>query len=326
MKNNQKNTSLIGILILSYNSIKTIGDTIQSVLKIADQIIVVDSGSVDGTIELATKMGCEIYFRKWTDNFAEQRNFALNHMRTDWILMLDSDEYISNFDLDLFKNIIEDNKVGGINFKIKNYVDNSNALYYHRYTRMFRNEQGFKFEGKIHEQIKESIENKGYSIFESDFEITHTGYSEINEDKLERNLKMLVEEGNYNPNDDFVKYHLASTYFAKSDLENAENIFLYLLSSNQLSIEQKDWVNIRLAQINLRKDKYEQVEQFSNRIPQDENLKGLRNYILSAVKLVKNDFNEAFRLLNDDYTLQSTLIDKHTLSQTIESLRMIIGK
>jgi len=324
MKNNQINDNKIGILILSYNSIETIKDTIKSTYEFANQIVVVDSGSDDGTPELVSRMGCEIYFRKWTDNFSEQRNFALKHLRSKWVLMLDSDEYLTNFDYKKFLEIDSDNNIAGINFIIKNYVDNSNAQLYHRYTRMFRNNSNFCFSGKIHEQIRDSIENYGYEIIDSEFEITHTGYSKINENKIERNLKMLADELINEPDNDFVKFHLASTYFAKGDIEQAGLIFHSIINSFQLSTGQLDMLYIRLAQIYLRKDDYEKVGEYTKRIPTDKNLQGLRNYILSSVKLEKNELREAYNLMTDKDTLQSSLIDKEILNKTIETLRKIM--
>lgn len=324
MKNRQINKNIIGILILSYNSINTIANTINSVKRYANQIVVVDSGSNDGTIELISRLGCEIYFRKWTDNFSEQRNFALKHFRTDWILMLDSDEYISKFDFNEFMGIANNQQIGGINVLIKNLIDNSKAEYYHRYTRIFRNNGNFKFIGSIHEQIRESIENDGFSIYDSDFEITHTGYSELNQNKIDRNIKLLENEFNNEPNNDFIKYHLASTYFAQGDNNKAEEYFMELISSDQLDEIQIDMVYIRLAQINLKYSNYDKVEKFTSRIPIDKNLMGLRNYILSSVKLYRNKFNEAYNLMVDEQTLNSSLIDKEFLSKSIETLRKMI--
>lgn len=323
MKNNKLMANKIGILILSFNSVETIRETVRSVNNFASQIVVVDSGSTDGTVELASKMGCEIYFKKWTNNFAEQRNYAMKHIRTEWILMLDSDEYLSKFDIKEFTELSSNPKIGGININIKNLVDNSSALFYHRYTRLFRNNKLFKFEGKIHEQIRASIEEANFDIYDSDFEITHSGYNELNDNKIDRNLKLLNEELINDPNNDFIKYHIASTYFAKGELIESKNIFLELINSFQLSSDQIDMVYIRLAQISLRSDDYNSVTEFTRRMPSDRNLLGLRNYILSAVKLVINDFDAAHQLLVDENTQNSTLINKELLNQTIVSLQKI---
>ena len=83
------NTSL-SVVILTLNEEKNIGDCIASV-KSADQILVVDAGSADRTVELARAAGALVIERPMTD-FAEQRNFANEQVRCDWVLHLDADE------------------------------------------------------------------------------------------------------------------------------------------------------------------------------------------------------------------------------------------
>jgi len=161
----------IGILLLTFNSEKYILNCLNSIKNIASQIVIVDSGSVDNTINICKKFPVEIYFKKFNNDFSEQRNFALSHLRTDWILMIDSDEELTYFDCDEFIRIAKNPIVGGINFIIKNLLNNGSEQTKHRYTRLFRNNKLFKFRFKIHEQIRESIEENGYQIINTNFEI-----------------------------------------------------------------------------------------------------------------------------------------------------------
>src|SRR5207245_3076072 len=68
---------------------------LESVLGIADEIIIVDSGSTDGTEAVAREHGAAFHFRKWT-NYSDQKNYAASLTRTDWILSLDADEELSS--------------------------------------------------------------------------------------------------------------------------------------------------------------------------------------------------------------------------------------
>ncbi|HRP01355.1 MAG TPA: glycosyltransferase [Candidatus Kapabacteria bacterium] len=323
MKNYQFNNNLIGIIILTYNSINTINKAILSAKKITQNIVIVDSGSTDGTIELAQRSACEVHFRKWSNSFAEQRNHGLKLISTEWVIMLDSDEYISMFDSEVFLNYHNNTKIGGINFIIKNILDSGQSSTLHRYTRMFRKNNAFKYQGAIHEQIRESIENQNYVVIDSEFEITHSGYSEINEEKLERNLKMLRNELDLNPEDDYIKYHLASTYFAHNDIEKSQILFLELISSKQLTNEQIDNSYIKLAQIYLRKDNYAKVAEFLERVPNEINLRGLRNFILSSVLLIQKDYRVALSLMTNKDTLSSTLVNQDIVQQAIQRLEKL---
>ncbi len=58
-----------------------------------EEFIVVDSGSSDNTLEIAKQYNCSIYHRQFEDNYADQRNYALDRCRGEWILFLDADEY-----------------------------------------------------------------------------------------------------------------------------------------------------------------------------------------------------------------------------------------
>ena len=82
----------LAVVVTTKNNMRTIGQSLKSVQKIAARIVVVDSGSTDGTIDLCRSMGAEILYREW-DNFARQKQFALDCARYHrWVLLLDSDE------------------------------------------------------------------------------------------------------------------------------------------------------------------------------------------------------------------------------------------
>ena len=76
------------------NSMRTLPASLASSLNVAERILVVDSGSTDGTIEHCTKLGVEVVHREWT-NMADQRAFAIKACgEAEWALSLDSDEIL----------------------------------------------------------------------------------------------------------------------------------------------------------------------------------------------------------------------------------------
>ncbi len=87
----------ISVIVLTYNEEMHIERCISSVKSIATQIYVVDSFSKDKTIEIANKLGAQVYQNKWKNNYAKQFNWALENLpiQTTWIMRLDADEYIS---------------------------------------------------------------------------------------------------------------------------------------------------------------------------------------------------------------------------------------
>ena len=314
----------IGVLILTNNSEKYIKQTILSSKKIAVQIVVIDSGSQDSTPQICSRLGAEVYFRKWTNDFSEQRNFAIHHLRTKWILMLDSDEQLEEFDIEIFNNIIDNPKIGGINFKITNLLENGKTKTTHRYTRLFKRNNEILFSGTIHEQIRESILSLGLEIFESEFSILHYGYLEKNEAKMQRNINLLEKENKLNKDDDWIKYHLANSYFSAEKIEEAEKLFDEIKDSELLSDLQKDTCKIRLAQIALKSDIYNKVIEMTNFHSSDVNLNGLRLFIAGTALLAQGKYYEAFSYYKHEDVRKSEMVDKSNLEKVLSTLKKIL--
>lgn len=80
------------IVILTKNEEKNIGETIENAKQITKNILILDSGSTDNTVPLAKEYRAKVIYRAWDNDFAAQRNFALQHVETEWVLYLDADE------------------------------------------------------------------------------------------------------------------------------------------------------------------------------------------------------------------------------------------
>lgn len=95
--------SKISATIITFNEEKNIERCIQSLLGLAEEIIVVDSGSTDKTVELASSLGAKVIFNQF-EGHIEQKNFAITHATNDWVISLDADEALSD---ELKKSILE---------------------------------------------------------------------------------------------------------------------------------------------------------------------------------------------------------------------------
>lgn len=87
---------MVTIIVLTKNEERNILEVIANARKVTEKILVVDSGSTDKTVELAEANGARVIYRKWDNDFATQRNFALEHVDTEWVLYLDADERIND--------------------------------------------------------------------------------------------------------------------------------------------------------------------------------------------------------------------------------------
>ena len=97
----------LAILILTKNEEKNIVDVIKNAQQCSNDIIIIDSGSTDNTVELAEMAGARVYFRAWDNDFAAQRNFGLSKTDAEWVLYLDADERLN---ADLIEDINERTK------------------------------------------------------------------------------------------------------------------------------------------------------------------------------------------------------------------------
>ncbi|MDP2366246.1 MAG: glycosyltransferase family 2 protein, partial [Ignavibacteria bacterium] len=184
------------------NEKKHLARCLSSVKDVADEIIIVDTGSTDRTIEIAESFGAKVFLFDWINDFSAARNFALSKSTCDWILYLDADE-------ELNLNCIEEiNKYktrtpAGIYCTIKSLGSanvNGSVI---RYPRLFPNDARIKFAGKVHEQIIESLNKNKIPLIDSDIEIIHHGYAIDDEsltEKKKRNLSLLFADENKHKN------------------------------------------------------------------------------------------------------------------------------
>ncbi len=80
------------VVVLTKNEEKNIVEVIENAFKLTDKVLIADSGSSDKTVDLAPQLGAKVVFRAWYHDFSAQRNFALKHVDTSWVLYLDADE------------------------------------------------------------------------------------------------------------------------------------------------------------------------------------------------------------------------------------------
>ena len=83
----------IGAALIVKNEEDLLGDLLIELNKFCKQIVVVDTCSTDKTPVIASKYGAELYFYEWKKDFSSARNFGLDHIRTEWVLVIDADEF-----------------------------------------------------------------------------------------------------------------------------------------------------------------------------------------------------------------------------------------
>ena len=181
------------------NEARHIGRWLECVRQVADEIIVVDTGSTDETVALAEAGGARVVHFTWIDDFAAAKNFAIEQARGKWILFLDADEYFPAVCLPNVRPVVEeadpDIRTAGILCRWVNFdEDNGMALIGSDVQmRLFRNLRTLRYEGMIHEAINMPTR---YRVLATDkLEIHHTGYSaKLIKGKKERNRELLKKK------------------------------------------------------------------------------------------------------------------------------------
>ncbi len=200
--------------------------SLESLKDYVDEIIVVDTGSTDSTIEVAEAFGAKVFHEPWQDDFATPRNVALREASGDWIVFLDADEYFIDDTAKNFRRVIKTTRSPGISVKLVNIdKNNGNKVINSSYMlRIFEKTTDTHYVGKIHEDIycgdkpleREMVPAKLLTIY-------HTGYStSLNQAKAERNLKLLLEELETTDKPERIYSYIADAYYALNDWANVE--------------------------------------------------------------------------------------------------------
>lgn len=142
------------VVILTKNEENNIIEVIKNAYKVTNKVLIVDSGSTDKTVEFAEDNGAKVVYRAWDNDFATQRNFALEHVQTEWVLYLDADERINDELAETIKKVMQAPKEAMYRFIRRNSAFGKNFKYGvlspDGVLRLFPKDKA-KWEGKVHE-------------------------------------------------------------------------------------------------------------------------------------------------------------------------------
>ena len=175
--NAKKTTPSIALCVIAKNEEAMIADCLDSARPFVDEMVVVDTGSTDRTVEIAEAHGARVLHFEWINDFAAARNFAIDNATSDWILMLDADERLAPESGPLLPSAAEGIPNGYFGFcvQIENKVQNRSMAHY--MTRYFPRHPGLRFVGRIHEELKPQIDGLGSAVMMLPMvRVIHYGY------------------------------------------------------------------------------------------------------------------------------------------------------
>lgn len=207
---------------------KWIEQCLNSVRHVVDEMIVVDTGSVDATPTLAARLGAKVYDYPWNDHFAEARNFSLKQASGKWILWMDADECLDASHHEAIDRLVHSDKwlasVPIINY-YGDYPAHPHRSYRILQFRLFRNSPKIRFQNAIHEQLVRIPEFSESTVDQLPTVIHHYGYmnSPVQaKQKSQRNLLLLKKSMEHQQDyDPWLDYHLASELYRLGRLKEA---------------------------------------------------------------------------------------------------------
>lgn len=214
----------LSVCIITKNECALLEKCLKALQPYDFEVVVADTGSTDGTREMARHYTKQLYDFVWCDDFAAAKNYAISKAANDVVMVLDSDEVICGIDLaeleDLIKRYPE--KVGRI--ELRNQLNPEQAVTENieRINRIFRKSR-FHYEGRIHEQITAN-DKSDYETYMAPVQILHSGYAgtqEARKEKAQRNIKLLRRELEQRPDDAYLLYQLGKSSYMAQDYSGA---------------------------------------------------------------------------------------------------------
>jgi tetratricopeptide (TPR) repeat protein len=212
----RKKPGSISLCMIVKDEEEFLGDCLQSVQGLVDEIIVCDTGSADNTKLIAEQHGARVYDIPWENDFAKARKQSFDRATSEWILWLDADERLTPDSHAAIKEAVRSDAENAYFLRIRNYADASGLDYFiHFLPRLFRNGEDVQIQGAIHECVVFDHLAKDGHIGALDAEIVHLGYAaKIVQDrrKVDRNIDILKRQIEQNPQDAFAHHNLGGMY------------------------------------------------------------------------------------------------------------------
>ncbi|MGL6167764.1 MAG: glycosyltransferase family 2 protein [Fusobacteriaceae bacterium] len=235
----------LSVAIMTFNEEKNLARTLKSIEKLADEIIIVDSGSTDSTQQIAESFNVKFFTESWK-GYGMQRNSSLEKCSGEWILNIDADEEVSDELFNEIKNII--NKIDA-NEKIQKtvYEINRSSICFGKKlnhggwsgsyaVRLFKNGSGKFNTNLVHEQFETT-----FQIYKIKKEIFHHSYNELQDyfqrfnryttegalDYYKKNKKFSIFQITFNPFYKFIRMY----FFRLGFLDGIEGFVIAITSS-----------------------------------------------------------------------------------------------
>ncbi|GAK40089.1 hypothetical protein TCA2_2579 [Paenibacillus sp. TCA20] len=229
------NRSPISLCMIVRDEALFLEQCLASVASVVSEMIIVDTGSTDQSVDIARQYGATVVHMDWQSDFAAARNESLRHAAQPWVLIMDADEqWVEGQQSRLFSLLEASDGVYGFEVEIKSLLGRSGEeSVTDSACRIFRNDTRIRFKGRIHEEAATSILALGANTLRaSGLQLLHYGYLDHivkQRNKSERNVQLINEALLQEPDSRILQYALGTEYFQLGEYDAAVRILEPLL-------------------------------------------------------------------------------------------------
>lgn len=207
----------LSVSMIVRNEESCLRNALESV-KNADELVIIDTGSTDSTIQIAKEYTDNVYIYTGCNDpetglladFSDARNYSLDRCTGDWVLIIDADEHLETAGIEKIRNIIKDCPKDAVYFQT---VADNNHNTIHKSIRLFKR-GGIKWHGRIHNYLSTA------DAIDSDITMYY-GYSAAHNNDPDRALRLLKLAYEEDPKSARTNYYLAREYWYRNDYEKA---------------------------------------------------------------------------------------------------------
>ncbi len=219
MADQEDSQTSLSLCMIVRDASRTLEPCLTSIRPWVNEMIVVDTGSVDESPEIAARLGAQLFHSPWCDDFSAARNESLRYARGDWVFWMDADDTIDADNGRKLRSLVDaphDAAVWGYVVQVHCPAAHGSPDFTAvDHVKLFRNCPDLRFEGRIHEQILPAIRRKQAEVAWTDLFVVHSGSDQSPEGqrrKHERDLRILHLDLQDRPDHPFVLFNLGMTY------------------------------------------------------------------------------------------------------------------
>ncbi|EOR20123.1 family 2 glycosyl transferase [Clostridium sartagoforme AAU1] len=300
-------------------------ESLQSIRDVIDsELIIVDTGSTDNTVEIAKEFTDKVYYHKWENDFSKMRNTTISYSNGEWFMYIDGDEIINdpNGIIEFFKfNKHKEYNTACVSIKSFTSTENEKNFSVLLAPRLFKNYDSFCFKGAIHNQPKLK---KPIIMLNSEW--IHYGYinddKELMERKFKRTATILKGELKKDPENIYYLFQLSVSYAMHGDIEESLEPICKaynLIKVNKLHINDYLYVYGQLAKTYLRNNKYKEVEEICNEIIKEDNIYIDLYFYLARAQYMMNKNEQSIK----NYSTYLDKVSNYSISQTSKNITIV---